>query len=157
MSTSYVASLRSVLVVLALGALALQTVVVPLVARDLAGTYPEVEYLATPYTVAVIVALVGFEVALLAVWRLLTLGGQGDVRSSSSKPWVDLLGFSVSFGALVMAGICVHAGFVADVGGPATLLGTVASLALAVVSVLSRNAVESRLVRDHGSVDALVH
>jgi len=145
--------LRVVVGALAAGSLLAQLVVVPRVASDLADRYPEVANLERPYVIAVVAAIGAFQVALLAAWQLpaAAAGGAGATRRSTRR--VDVLAFSLCAMALVLAGICVHAGFVAHVGGPATGFGLLASLALAAGAVAARKQVLVVLV--DGDADRL--
>lgn len=134
-----VARLRIIFGALALGALLAQLVVVPLVAADYAEAYPEVAYLAPPYVAAIAVAIGGFEVALLAAWQLLSAAVADDASAGRSKRWANVMAASLSLMAVIFAGVCVHAGSFAAVGGPAMLFGLFASLALVPVAFGIRN------------------
>ena len=121
---------RIILGALAVGALLAQLVIVPQVAAEYAGAYPEVAYLAPPYVTAIVIAIGGFEVALLASWQLLSAAVAGNVSTSRSKRWATVMTASLCFMSLIFAGIFVHAGSVANVGGPPMMFGLLVSLAL---------------------------
>ena len=138
--------LRATIGALALVTLALQVLVVPLVAAACATAYPEVAYLERPDVAAVVVGLVGFEVALLAAWRLLSdpMAGQTTARPVTRR--ANTLAGSLCFMALTLAAVCVHAAFVAHVGGPLTMLGLLACAAVVTSALaLRRRAVNSSL------------
>ncbi|WP_299167734.1 DUF2975 domain-containing protein [uncultured Arthrobacter sp.] len=131
MTRQHVALFRLLIGVLAVGSLAAQLVVVPQVASNAADRYPEVAHLEIPYATAVVVAIGFFEVALLAAWRLLATARKEERRLSDvSQRWIDLMAVSLCLMALLFAGICVHAGSVENIGGPAMLFGLLVSLAL---------------------------
>jgi hypothetical protein len=137
--------LRCALGALALVAVLAQFVVVPQMAADYAGAYPEVAYLASPYVTAIVIAIGAFEVALLAAWQLLSAAVSGAVSGaggpSTSRPtrWANVLAASLAFMAVLIAGVCVHAGSFAAVGGPAMLFGLIACLALVPAAFVLRN------------------
>ncbi|MCW2131926.1 DUF2975 domain-containing protein [Arthrobacter sp. VKM Ac-2550] len=134
-----VARLRIIFGAFALGALLAQLVVVPLVAADYAEAYPEVAYLAPPYVTAIVVAIGGFEVALLAAWQLLSAAVVGEASAGRSKRWANVMAVSLGLMAVLFAGVCVHAGSFAAVGGPPMLFGLLTSLALVPVAFGIRN------------------
>ncbi len=120
-------------------ALLTQALVVPWVAAACADAYPEVAYLERPYVVAVVTAILGFEVALFAAWQLLSAAKAGNVSKRPATRWADIVAGSLCFMAVVVAGICVHAAFVANVGGPPTIFGLLVCLAVVPVAVVLRN------------------
>jgi uncharacterized membrane protein len=149
MSSQRVIPLRVLLGALALGTLLTQVVIVPSTAAEYAEAYPEVAYLAAPYITAIVVALSGFEVALLAAWQLLSAAAAGGASIRRAKRWANVLAIALSFMAVIFAGVCVHAGSFAAVGGPPMLFGLLASLALVPVAFVLRNKAVSFALRDH--------
>ncbi len=139
MTRRQVPLLRIAVGALALGALLAQLVVVPRVAAGFAGAYPEVARLAPPYVIAIVIAIGGFEVALLAAWRLLSAAEGGEAATSRSRLWADVMTASLGVMAVLFAGVCAHAGFVEGVGGPPMLFGLLSSLALVPGAILLRN------------------
>jgi cytochrome bd-type quinol oxidase subunit 2 len=146
--------IRIILGALALGSLLTQLVIVPRFAAEYAAAYPEVAYLALPYVTAMVVAIGGFEVALLAAWLMLSTAGAGRALTSRSKRWANVMTASLSFMAVIFSGVCVHAGSFAAVGGPAMLFGLLTSLALLLIAFGLRNQAMRFLLRD--DVDAHV-
>ncbi|GAB3548458.1 hypothetical protein GCM10027404_12380 [Arthrobacter tumbae] len=149
MTGQQVAFGRVLIGALAAGSLLAQFVLVPQVASDAAERYPEVAHLEIPYLTAVVAALGFFEVALLAAWRLLAVTNSavaGKERlglTGGSKRWIDVMTASLCSTALIFAGICVHAGSVENIGGPAMLFGLLASLSLTVAVVVLRSKVSA--------------
>ncbi|MDF9278653.1 DUF2975 domain-containing protein [Arthrobacter sp. EH-1B-1] len=134
----HIALARILIGALAAGSLLAQFVVVPQIAADAAERYPEVAYLEIPYLTAVVVALAFFELALLAAWRL-TARRRRQSLTNGSQRWIDVMTASLCLSALTVAGICVHAGSIENIGGPAMLLGLVAGLALIAAVVVLRS------------------
>ena len=105
MTRQQVPVLRVAIGALALVALVLQVLVVPLVAAACAVAYPEVAYLQRPYVAAVVVALVGFEVALVSAWQLLNVPTTGETSTRPTRRWANTLAGSLCFMAVVLAGV----------------------------------------------------
>ncbi|HEX7496778.1 MAG TPA: DUF2975 domain-containing protein, partial [Candidatus Limnocylindrales bacterium] len=82
--------LRVALVVLVLGAVVAQ-VLVWVVASEEGGIYPELAYLVVPYSVAGILAIACGQVALLVVWRLLSMVNGGVIFTRRALRWVDVI------------------------------------------------------------------
>ncbi len=55
------------------------------------------------------------------------------------KRWANILAWSLCFMAVVAAGVCVHAAFVANVGGPPMIFGILASLAVVAIALVVRH------------------
>ncbi|WP_028278394.1 DUF2975 domain-containing protein [Arthrobacter sp. H5] len=143
----HVSRLRIVLGALVPAALLLQFVVVPRTAASYAEAYPEVAYLEAPYLIAAVVTIGGFEVALLAAWQLLSAAEEGKASTHRSQRWANVMTASLCFMALLSAGVCVHAGSVENIGGPAMLFGLLASLALVAVALGLRSKTRERFLR----------
>ena len=135
MTRQQVPVLRVAIGALALVALVLQVLVVPLVAAACAAAYPDVAYLERPYVAAVVVALVGFEVALLSAWQLLRV----PAEAGPTMRWANALAGSLCFMAVVLAGLSLHAAFVANVGGPLTMLGLLVCVAVVPIALALRH------------------
>lgn len=141
-------ALRFFLGLLALAALVVQLVVIPRVAAGYADVYPELSYLEPLYVTALAVACVGFVLALLAVWHLVSAAVTDRAPTRRSTRWANVMTISLTFMALILAGVFVHAGFVANVGGPAMLFGLLVSLALVPVAFALRRWVTGWLAND---------
>ena len=110
--------LRVALVVLLLGTVLAQ-VLVPVVASQVAKTFPEVEYLVVPYSVAGIIFIACGQVALLVVWRLLSLVNGGVIFTRRALRWVDVILACAAAATALSAGVLIHIlGFVPGGGGP---------------------------------------
>lgn len=130
--------LRIVLVCGLVGSVLVQVVLVPLAFRDLGGAGAAVLDLRVPLFVVLVLGIVTIQVAMLAVWRLLTMVRRGTVFSPAAFRWVDVVIGSVAtasallfaLGLLLAPGEAVAPGVVLLVGG---LAGLVAGVALLVV------------------------
>jgi hypothetical protein len=110
--------LRVDLVVLLLGSVFAQALV-PVQASMVGTTYPEVEYLVVPYSVAAILFIGCVQVALLVVWRLLSLIGVGAIFTRRAVRWVDAIIGCVAVATVLSVGVLVHMlRFVPGGGGP---------------------------------------
>jgi hypothetical protein len=106
------------LVVLLLGSV-LAHVLVPAYASELGTRFPEVAYLVVPYLLAAILFIGGGQVALLVVWRLLSLVDGGVIFTRRSVRWVDVILACAAVATFLSAGVLVHMlGFVPCGGGP---------------------------------------
>lgn len=142
MNIQQIPPLRVLVVVLALGALIAQIFVIPTVAKSYAEAYPEVAYLATPYTVAFIVAVVGIETSLLAGWKILSIAKRERSLTHSAMGWVNLMTAGLLFTAVVMVGIFAHACFFTSIGSPAMLFGLLVSITFGAGAIVFRKTVK---------------
>lgn len=127
MNRLLVSSLRVALVVLA-GLLLLGQVVVPVVASETAGDFPEVAHLVVPYSVVAILALLALQVALVGVWRLLSLAAQDEVFTEPAGGWTTLVAGCVAVATALACGTFAHLLLVERVGGPSIAIGFAVSL-----------------------------
>jgi hypothetical protein len=110
--------LRVVLVVLLLGTVLAQ-VLVPVYASQVGTTFPEVGYLVLPYSLAAIVFIACVQVALLVVWRLLSLVDGGVIFTRRALRWVDAITACAVISTVLSAVVSVHmVAFVPGGGGP---------------------------------------
>lgn len=147
MTGLHIRFLRAWVAALAAGAVVVQAVVLPQVASSSAARYPEVAHLERPYLVASVAAVGAVEVALLAAWRLLSAAETGGGLTGRARRWADVLAAALCGAVLLLAGVCAHAGFVEQVGGPPMALGLIASPVLVLGAVVLRRAAVD-LLRD---------
>jgi len=131
--------LRVALVVLLLGTVLAQ-VLVPVQAAQVGTAIPEVAYLVIPYSVAAILFIACGQVALIVVWRLLSLVDGGFIFTRRSVRWVDLITACGAVATVLSVGVLVHmVRFVPGGGGPmglyvsACIVGGLAFVLLMVV------------------------
>ena len=110
--------LRVALVVFLLGTVLAQ-VLLPVFASYEGTIFPEVAYLVVPYSVAGILFIGCGQVALLVVWRLLSLVSGGVIFTRRSVRWVDVITSCAAVATVLSAGVLIHMlGFVPGGGGP---------------------------------------
>jgi hypothetical protein len=139
--------LRVALVVLLLGTVLAQ-VLVPVFASQAAKTFPEVEYLVVPYSVAGILAIACVQVALLVVWRLLSLISGEVIFTGRALFWVDVIIACAVVATVLCAGPLIHL-LAVHGGGPGIILGLAASLvggmAFVLLMVVMRGLLEAAI------------
>ncbi|MCJ7709755.1 MAG: DUF2975 domain-containing protein [Chloroflexi bacterium] len=126
--------LRVALVVLLLGTVFVQ-VLVPVQATMVGTAIPEVEYLVVPYSVAAILFIVCVQVALLVVWRLLSLVDGGVIFTRRALRWVDVIIGCAVVATVLCTGPLIHL-LAVHGGGPGIVLGLAAFLAGGLAFVL---------------------
>jgi hypothetical protein len=134
MSKIVIRLLRVALVVLLLGSVLAQ-VLVPVFASQAAQTFPEVEYLVVPYSVAGILVIACGQVALFAVWRLLSMINRGVIFTRRSLRSVDVITACGAAATVLNAAVWTHL-LVVHGGGPGIILWLAASLVGGVAFVL---------------------
>ncbi len=127
--------LRVALVVLLLGSVLAQ-VLVPMYGTMEESSFPALAYLVVPYSAAGILVIACGQVALLVVWRLLSLVDGGVIFTRCALRWVDVITACGAVATILSAGVLVH--LVAFVGAqhPNIVLGLVAVLAVGSAFVL---------------------
>lgn len=110
--------MRLALLVLLLGSVLAQALV-PVYASEVGARFPEVAYLVTPYSAAAILFIGCGQVALLVVWRLLSLVEGGVIFTRRAVRWVDVIVACAALATLLSAVVLVHVlGVVPGGGGP---------------------------------------
>jgi hypothetical protein len=134
MSKMVVRLLRVALVVLLLGSVLVQ-VLIPAMASEAARTFPEVDYLVVPYSVAGILVIACGQVALVAVWRLLSMISGGVIFTRRSLRSVDVITACAAVATALNAAVWIHL-LIVHGGGPGIILWLAASLVGGVAFVL---------------------
>ncbi|MEU5519912.1 DUF2975 domain-containing protein [Streptomyces sp. NPDC093250] len=146
-----VLALRAVIVMLLAGSLAVQTVMVPLLASDLDGLDAEYGYLRTPLLLVVVLFVMAAQTVLVCVWRLVTMARQGTVFSHAAFRYVHIvIGAFVAaallvftLGALLAPGEAVAPGIVLLLGGAG-----LAILGIALIVLVLRMLLAQAVARD---------
>lgn len=120
-------ALRILLVVFFLGALVIQAVFLPLFAVEAARELPEVAYLQIPYLVLTIGMVACVQVALVAIWRLLTLVRRSTIFSVRAFRWVDVIIGAALTASAIAIGILVHLSVFINAGPPIVVLALFAT------------------------------
>jgi len=158
MNTLVIGLLRVTLVVLLLGTVLAQTLV-PVAASQTGTRFPEVASLVVPYSVAAILFIACGQVALLVVWRLLTLVNGGVIFTRRALRWVDVITACAAVATVLSAGVFVHMlGFVPGGGGPMSYYMAAcvaAGLAFVLLTVVMRGLLESAIA-DRTELDGVI-
>jgi hypothetical protein len=139
--------LRVALVGLLVGTVLAQ-VLVPVIASEAGTTFPEVAYLVVPYSVAAILFIGCGQVALLVVWRLLSMVGGEVIFTRRALRWVDVITACAAIATVLSAGVLIHLLVFVGVGGPILyyLAACIAGgLASALLMVVMRGLLESAI------------
>ncbi len=149
--------LRVALVVLLLGSVLAQ-VLMPVFASEEGVIFPELTYLAVPYSVAYILAIACGQVALLVVWRLLSMVNGGVIFTRRAVRWVDVITACAAVGTVLSAGPMIHLLFFVSANAPiilplaACLAG---GLAFVLLMVVMRGLLESAIA-DRTELDEVI-
>lgn len=129
-------ALRVLLVVIMLGGLVGQLWFFPTLAGELAGTYPELEWLRAPLLVGVVLVILGVQVALVAVSRLLSMVERDSVFSPDAFTWVDVIIIAALVDTVLVLGIWALLVFGANANPPALMLTEIALVVCGAALVL---------------------
>lgn len=155
MNTLVIRLFRVALVVLLLGT-GLVQVFVPVLASEEAKIFPEVAYLAVPYSVAAILFIGCGQVALLVVWRLLSMVNGGVIFTRRALHWVDVITACGAVATVLSAGVMIHV--IAFVGSPLIYYlaaSVVGGLAFVLLMVVMRGLLESAIA-DRAELDEVI-
>ncbi len=150
--------LRVALVVVLLGSVLAQ-VLVPVFGNEEERIFPELAYLVVPYSVAGILVVACGQVALLVVWRLLSLVEGGVIFTHRALGWVDVITACGAVATVLSAGVLIH--LLAFVGAHhATLVVALAGVlaggsAFVLLMVVMRGLLKSA-VADRTELDAVI-
>jgi hypothetical protein len=158
MTTHAIRLLRVALVVLLLGTVLAQ-VLLPVFASEVGTTFPEVAYLVVPYSVAGILFIGCGQVALLVVWRLLSLVNGGVIFTHRALRWVDVITACGAVATVLTVGVLIHMlGFVPGGGGPTVIYLTAciaAGLAFVLLMIVMRGLLVSAIA-DRTELDEVI-
>ena len=101
MGTLTVTALRVVLALVLAGTLFVQTVMVPLLWRDMDGADADVLAIRVPFVVILVLGIATVQVCAVCVWRLLTMVRRGTVFSHGSFRYVDVIIGAITAAALL--------------------------------------------------------
>ena len=150
--------LRVALLVLLLGSVLAQ-ILVPVYASQVGARFPKVDYLVVPYSVAAILFIGCGQVALLVIWRLLSLVDGGVIFTRRAVRWVDVIVACAAGATVLSTVVLIHMlGFVPGGGGPMIyyLAGCIAGgLAFVLLMVVMRGLLLSA-VADRAELDEVI-
>lgn len=146
MSQLVILALRALLVLIALGALGGQVLIIVLLALDVSG--PDAAVLAVAYSILAVGAIACVEVALAALWILLSMVRRGAIFDERAFRWVDVISVAGLVAAVLVAALCVHFGEIDDAPGLVGIgLGiAVAGAAFALLMVVMRGLLRNATV-----------
>lgn len=112
----HVLAAQVMIVLLFLGAVITQFVLLPTLAAQQAAQDPAKAYLQLPYTLWCGAIIGGFELALFAIWNLLTLVKRDTVFTQPSRYWVTLIIYCAGADTILLALLLTHITLIAHVG-----------------------------------------
>jgi hypothetical protein len=122
MNALAVLGLRILLVLLFIGALYPELILVPSAGAEISRWYPDRGYLEVPYVTLGILAVVCGQVAIVAVWALLSRGRRGAIFTDSAFRWVDVIIWCGVIATALVASVEVNAIVIENIGSPAILI-----------------------------------
>ncbi|MEU9762346.1 DUF2975 domain-containing protein [Streptomyces sp. NPDC001834] len=111
-----------------------QIVVIPTTAADEVDRFPPYAPFAAPYVTVAIVGIACVQVALVAIWMLLTMVRRDAIFTPLAFRWVDVIIGSSAVATLLAIGVAGHLALT-DVPSPNGNMGAVSALAAAIVAV----------------------
>ncbi|MEV5599612.1 DUF2975 domain-containing protein [Streptomyces sp. NPDC052496] len=130
----FIAILRAGIAAAILFGLFGQAVVIPSTAADEVDRFPPYAAFAVPYVVVAIVGVACVQVALVAVWMLLTMVERDAIFTPRAFRWVDVIIGAAVLATLLAAGVTAHLA-VAEIPSPDDGMDVIGALATAVVAV----------------------
>src|ERR671917_147349 len=144
MSQLVILARRVLLILIALGALGGQILIILVIAMKIAES--EMASLAVPYSVLGVAAIACVEVALVALWVLLSMVRRGAIFNERAFRWVGVISVAGLVAAILVAALCMHAGEIDDapglilIGGGVVIGGAAFALLMVVMHSLLRSA-----------------
>lgn len=124
MNRTAIASLKALLVIMILLILVSQVFVVPGVAASTAYIYPEFAYLELPGILVSVGFLLCVQLALVCVWRLLSLVRTGTIFSKDAFKWVDGILVLVIVATVIILGAFIALQIAGVGSGPVMVICT---------------------------------
>ena len=139
-------ALRIVLAGLLAGSLFVQVWMVPLMANDMNVADPDVARIRIPFIVVIVLGILTIQVAMICVWRLLTMVRRGTVFSLAAFRYVDvMIGaaaaaalIAFTFGLILAPGEAVPPGIVLLIGGVGAMAAGIALVILVMRMLLAQ-------------------
>lgn len=141
-----VLALRVVLCMMFVGAVVIQSVMVPLLGIDIAEADPDVALIRTPLVILTVLAILALQVAMVCVWGLLTMVRRGTVFSTDAFRLVNIVigafaaasALTLGLGVALAPGEAVAPGVVLLIGGAAVSIAAVALIVLVLRALLAQ-------------------
>jgi Protein of unknown function (DUF2975) len=142
MGRAAILALRVLLVVILAGSVGGQLVFFPVLASQLAETYPELAWLQWPLLAVVVLVILVAQVAVVAIWALLAMVEQDSVFSARAFRWVDAILAACVVDAVLVLGVNVFLSLQVHANPPGLMLLllalTVGGAALACLMVVMK-------------------
>ncbi len=129
-----IVSLKSLIAVLFALLLLCQTVVVPIVAAQMAETLPPLAFLQWPGVIAAAIFVLCLQVALACVWRLLTLAREGIIFNAKAFAYVDVILAAIIVATVIVLGSII---LLTAVGAASPSITLLAALGIVIGAVLA--------------------
>lgn len=110
----------------------LMQILLPVLAHQTGTAFPEVQDLVVPYAAAAVVTVLSIQVALAAVYGLISAIPRGEFFGARSATLIDVIRTALATAAAVPAVIAAHLLFFVGVGGPGVVLVLAASCVIGV-------------------------
>ena len=136
MTRGTIAALRVLLGLILLGGLLAQLWFFPTLAAQLAHTYPELDWLRWPMLTIALLVVLGAQVALVAVWRLLSMVESDSIFAASAFRWVDVIIAAAILDAVLVLASWALLSFGANANPPGLMLGQLALVVCGVAFAL---------------------
>ena len=127
MKRALLVTLRIVLALIVMGTLLVQ-LLIPFIVHGYGAIYWEVTPLVIPFAIVGIATVACFQVAVVAVWRLLSFVARDEVFSRRARSWVNVVMWSGAIAAVLAAGASAYLGLVAQIGGALVMLALVGAV-----------------------------
>lgn len=151
--------LKGIIAILQCVGIAAQLWLLPEISDEYAVQDPTHAYLRVPYLIVTVLIIVCFEVALVALWQLLSKAGRGSVFSDGSFRWVDVIIVSACAATVLTGGLLIHAGLVVQLGPLGLLLALLVFVIIEVAFILLMVVMRNLLVtatQQHGELEAVI-
>lgn len=125
MRTLTIQVLRMLLVMLAAGIVLLQLLILPLMASQYAEIFPEVAYLAGPFTAIFELVLLGAEVIVACIWMLLSMVARDRIFSSRAFRFVDVIVGTLFAMAAMLLGVQIYLSAILGADPPAVAIALI--------------------------------
>lgn len=152
MNRATIVPLKALIVVMIGIILASQVFVVPGVAESTAHIYPEFAYLKLPGIVVAVAFLFCVELALVCVWRLLSLVRTGTIFSRDAFKWVDAILLLVIVATVIILGAFIALQIAGVGSGPVMvicILGVIVGSGFALLVVVLRRLLRQASQLEH--------
>lgn len=147
-----IAALKVLIAVLIALLIVCQALIIPVVAQQTALEYPELAHLRVPGIIITVAFLVCVQVALVCVWRLLTLVRAASIFSETSFAYVNVILGSVVAATILILGSFITLAAVNAVPPTAAIMcifGIVVGAGLALLIVVLRGLLRKASQLEH--------